>query len=526
MIMASENSATEVFSSAVASRVHKNENEIIQWLSPNELVPHMCKCGLMDLQEVGEFILNSSTTRREKAEHILSVLKSKGPSAYFQFLECLKQETNHLGHAYIASLLEGKKFGDEGEVQASYTLQKCITECMTDLVKYVDVQALAPLLQQNLLLTNSEQEILMNYKMQNEQVFYLLSVIGTKGPTAYYKFTCCLGDESEHCAHWELFETITSHKDCASFKLHLRQRKRKAEEDEDTVVPKRNPHHLEAHGTLVSRKYFEYMRKIRRCHLTGKWSEADKIVKECMLTDDKVLHIAVMLEDCTGYITRCEKDTVLTIVEKAEKMCYSELPSTSNNWFFLKGRCEWVLAKLYRYTKEKDKALQHILKAMECQYNVARGEDTALTNYCHACILLESLADSYSEENSRKAKASLECAIYYASNKEYGLDLSHPRIRLAQLYLGSSPSQPGRNQDPDSINKARDSLLAVEFDALAVRTKCIFYFTKSDLLYNCSKIDKARQFAQLALDIATENNFKTEVASAQARLESFTSQTD
>jgi len=176
MIMASENSATEVFSLAVASRVHKNESEILQWLSPNELVPHMCKCGLVDLQEVGELILNNSITRRDKAKHILSVLKSKEPPPYFQFLECLKKETNHLGHAYIASLLEGKKFEDEGEVQASYTLQKHITECMTDLVKYVDVRALAPLLQQNLLLTNSEQEILIN-KTQNEQVLYLLSVL-------------------------------------------------------------------------------------------------------------------------------------------------------------------------------------------------------------------------------------------------------------------------------------------------------------------------------------------------------------
>ena len=526
--MVSESSAIEDFISAVTSRAHQNEKEIIQWLSPNELVSHMCKCGLVDLQEEGELFLNNSITRKDKAKHILSVLDAKGPSAHLQFLECLRKETSHLGHAYIASLLEGKKFGDEEEVHASYTLQKHISGCMPDLVQYVNLHTLVPLLRQALLLTNSEQEILINYKTQNEQVLYLLTVLGTKGPTAYYKFTCCLGDESEHCTHWELFKKLTSHEDCASFKLHSRQRKRKtkSEEDEDTVVLKRNPYHLEAHGTLVSRKYFECMRRIRRCHLTGKWSEADKIVKECMLTDDKVLHIAVMLEDCTGYITRCERDTVLTIVEKAEKMCSSELPSTSNNWFFLKGRCEWVLAKLYRYTKEKDKALQHIQNAMEFQYNVARGEDTALTNYCYACILLESLVDSYSEENSKKAKASLECAIYYASNEEYGLDLSHPRIRLAQLYLGSSPSQPGRNQNPTGINKARDSLQAVDFDTLAPRTKCIFYFTKSDLLYNCSKIDEARQLAQLALGIATENTFKTEIASAQARLESFSNQTD
>ena len=118
--MVSESSATEDFISAVTSRVHQNEKEIIQWLSPNELVSHMCKCGLVDLQEEGELFLNNSITRKDKAKHILSVLDAKGPSAHLQFLECLRKETSHLGHAYIASLLEGKKFGDEEEVHASY----------------------------------------------------------------------------------------------------------------------------------------------------------------------------------------------------------------------------------------------------------------------------------------------------------------------------------------------------------------------------------------------------------------------
>ena len=51
------------------------------------------------------------------------------------------------------------------------------------------------------------------------------------------------------------------------------------------------------------------MKQIRRCHLTGKWSEANGIIEQCMLKDDVVLQIAVTLENCTGYITRCEKDT-------------------------------------------------------------------------------------------------------------------------------------------------------------------------------------------------------------------------
>ena len=176
------------------------------------------------------------------------------------------------------------------------------------------------------------------------------------------------------------------------------------------------------------------------------------------------------------------------------------------------GRCEWVLAKLYRYTKEMDKALECIQKAAEHQSGIESGEDAALTNYCHACILLERLSNpdrcSCTSKDRKNAENYLERAIFYASqHEEYGLDLSHPRIRLAQLYLGSSPSQPGEIHDSESISRAGSSLEAVEnFDSLAPRTKCIFYFTKSDLVYTNSKTE-ARHFAQLALDIAKDNEF-------------------
>ena len=43
---------------------------------------------------------------------------------------------------------------------------------------------------------------------------------------------------------------------------------------------------------------------------------------------------------------------------------------------------------------------------------------------------------------------------------------------------------------------------------------------EEDLFYNKSETAEAKRFAKLALDIAKENNFKTEVASARARLSS------
>ena len=513
-----ETSTNEDFISVVAARIHQHEREIIQCLCPSTLVSHLVACELIDFQEEGELFLKDKGERKESAKHLLAVLAAKGPEAYLQFLECLEKETSHLGHAYIASLLRGEEFGNEDEVRLSCKLKKRIYQCMPEFEKGISTHTLTRYLTRDGLLTDDEHQLLIDdHRTRNSQARDLLLLLGTKGPTAHYVFTRCLEEEEEHRTHWKLFQKITDEDDRTFFRLHSKHRKRKA--DDVTAVTKRVPDRLQAQGTLLSKEYFDCMKQIRRHHLTGKWSEADEIVERCMLKNDVVLQIAVTLENCTGYITRREEDTVLTHVERARELC--ELVP-SDNWTFLRGRCEWVLAKLYRYVKDSDAALKHIRQAMELQFNVESGEDAALTNYCHACILLESLAVKYCVEDSRKAKVSLEFAIHYASNEDYGLDLSHPRIRLAQLYLGSSPSQPGRNQDPSSLSKAKSSLQVVEkvLDTLAPRTQCIFYFTKSDLLHNESETAEAKRLAQLALDIATENNFKTEVASARARLDS------
>ena len=512
------------------SKVSQYRGEIVRSLNVEELVPYLCKHDLVDLQDV-----SLSGSIKEKNERLLALLDRKGPSAYCQFLECLDKATDHMGHAYISSLLQERKVGDTKTIEISSRLREQFKERMSELVKGIDVQTLVPYLRRDALLTNSECEALSDpHKTKSAKTLDLLNILATKGPTAHYTFACCLGEEMEHCNHWDLFQMITREERNDRFELLSLQRvkklesdpplrrKRKAEGVLEVRVTKRVPYLIRAQGTLISKKYFEEIRKIRRYHLDGSWTEADEVVKEDMRIDDVVFQIAIKLENCTGHITRRDRDTVLLEVGKAMQMCQSGLKSTSDNRNLLLGRCEWVLAKLYRYTGEIDKALEYIEKAAELQSGTESGEDAALTNYCHACIILERLSNpdrySCSPDDRGKAQCLLERAIYYASNREYGLDLSHPRIRLAQLYLGSSPSQPGRIHDSDSIDKARSSLGAIrDFEKLSVRSRCIFYFTKSDLVYNCSK-DDAKRYARLALSIATENNFRTEILSAQARL--------
>lgn len=499
--------------------------EIIQFMSPKELFPCLCEHDLAEFSD-RDVILNESITRKEQNERILALLGTRGPQAYTQFLECLAEETEHLGHTYILHLLRGECLWKEEEVQISCRIQKQAKKNMRSIVKGVNFEVLAPHLHAYSLLTEDEHTAISSCKIQTEGICHLLDVLATKGPTAYYRFARSLDEESEHCTHQELFQMIT---DATDFKLFSKQQKRKAESEEEfqckrlCTVTTRHPDRLRTQGTLHSKDYFECMRKIRKFHLTGRWKQADSIVKESILKGDKEFHIAILLEECTGYITRRDRDTVLLKVGRAMQLC-DELPSSTDNRHFLVGRCKWVLAKLYRYTQEPERALTCIEEATEHQSNIASGEeDAALTTYCRAMILLEHL------NNPKYCKAGMlgdrkhiqdlfERAIDYASNPDYGLDTSHPLIRLAQLHLGSSPFQPGRNHDPSSISKANDSLNAVNFDVLAPRTRCLFCYTKSDLVYSHSK-DLARDFAQRSLDIATQNGFETEQLSAQARLD-------
>lgn len=78
------------------------------------------------------------------------------PSVYNQFLQCLDEEMDHMGHAYIGCLLRGRSFGDEETVKLSSRLSKKIIDCMPDLIKGINILSLASYLRRDALLTNNE----------------------------------------------------------------------------------------------------------------------------------------------------------------------------------------------------------------------------------------------------------------------------------------------------------------------------------------------------------------------------------
>lgn len=396
-----------------------------------------------------------------------------------------------------------------------------------ELLTYMNLEAtLAWHMYSEKLMTEDELMILRNCLTNTERNRMILKLLNSKGPLAYIKFLHCLkedSDESNKVIHQELFRLICND-ECVEMKVTSVCRKRKARESEEITVTKRVPIRLEIEGDLVTEQYLNVIQDIRLLHNKGEWDAVDKLVKGCKEKSTD-FYVAVLLESCTGFITRKCPDEVEERVKKARELC---LKITNNCNTFLRGRCEWTLAKLYRYTKENDKALKHIIMARHIQYNIKAGEDTALCNYCYACILLESLANKYDSYKDRKAKRSLELAIEHASSGDFGLDIAHPKIRLAQLYLGSSPQSPGTKTDNDSLNKARSILESVgtNLQDLATRIQCIYYYTESDLYRNSEEPDKAIYSARKALDIAEKNKFSTEVELITERLNSLGIVTD
>lgn len=496
----------------IASGVSKFLPEILKSMRPDDMMIQLCQRRLVNLTLFDE----ENLSRNEKAKRILSVIEKKQHSegAYSLFLECLNEEDSHLGHAYIASLLEGRSFADKNEIDSSVKFRDQINKYLSNTIDSVNLKTLIPYLLSENLITLSEQEEIASLTTKQKQMIRLFQFLETKGPTAHYIFVNCLKQSSDKVpTHTELIELLNSSNEPKS------QRKRKVsvsiECSYEVKVTKRELDRYQAGEVLKTKTYFDTMTEIRKLHLKAEWEEADAEVEKALTSNGIDVQIAVLLESCTGLISRRQKCEVLKIVSKAQEMC-SQI--TSDNVHFLKGRCHWVLAKLYRYMNEKQDALEHIRFAKDYQFNIEAGEDTALTNYCHAMILLEFLAEDSSSEKKWLARSYLERSIDHASMGDFGLDLSHPKIRLAQLCLGSSPFQPGRVDDSESIGKARSCLESVKPDTLAPRTKCIFYFTQSDLYRLKKEAFIAVGYAQQALQIANEKGLETEIISAQARL--------
>ena len=441
----------------LCDRLQMHTEAVKQNLNLSALIPYLHEKGLIDDLQSG--IADDSRPSQDRKGELVSLVIENSAVACTKFLQALYMEDSHLGHRYIWSLLMDHKYADEKDISTSTLIQKRLYTNMRRVVKGMKLdRALIAHLHEKKLLTANEFEMLtQGNKSANNKNQTVLRWLHSKGPTAHLLFAQCLKEETTHCTHGELFQLISGEGTAESNTAqqeHSMSRKRKLKDREIVSVEKRVPSRLAIEGELRTVEYLEAMKTIRQYHNQGKWKAVEEMVRQSANKSTE-FHVAVLLESCTGLIIQTQRDKVLQVVAEARELCFK---IDNNCETYLLGRCDYTMARMHQYANERDEALKCIRTARSHQYNVELGEDTALTNYCYGCILLECLANGFDSETDKitqEAEMSLESAIMTSDQSEnYGLDVAHPKIRLAQLYLGSSSSCPGTKTDSKSLEKA------------------------------------------------------------------------
>ena len=545
----------------ISHSLKAHRNEITSAINFVELEIYLTSKGFLEDGE-GDYII-TDLSQEEGVELVLARVKERGDEGFKDFLWCLEQDNDwHIGHVYVAALLRGDTFTEETQREIEHSIKlrqkyRKQLDAMRIMEHSINTYDLIPSLRAHKLLTDDEtDELTLPQYSRKERITKLLCILDTKGPLADLYFTQALADAvGENPAHRDILERVYCQnfedimgecedveRDRVSTSIGLGKRRRSLiTKPYATKVPTSNPRQVRAHGIILSEEYFNRINNIRRLHYLGDWDGAEKIVKQCRLlisttkkssvmnddgspTEHIELYVAVALRNCSGYVTRKMTEKLLSIVSEAKDLCRR---IDNDNGRVLESKCEWMLAKMYRYSKEFDKAMEHIENAqlIHLRYNIAPGEDTTLCNYCKGCILASQLAKTKQwTESSKKfeeAKLCLRRATEHAAIQDFAIYQSHHMIRLAQLCLHSSQFEAGTCNDKEQIIEAEAALNShyIDENVLAPRTKCLFYVTRSDLYRNKGELKFAEEEAQRAKNIAVKNKFSTEIKSAEIRLQ-------
>ena len=501
--------------SAIAERVCQHYSEICKLLNPVQLLPYLWKEGLLNFED--RTVVLGELPRLQKSRHILKSLKTKGSLSYSKFLQCIQMEKFHMGHSTIGFLVEGKSFGSESELFQS---QKFREEIVTHLPKMMDINlaSLIPLMYNSNLLTLEEhQELLSSHKTERERILLLFQILETKGPLAHDIFAQCLREEPSHPTHMELFKLISTHQ--PTKRDTSRKRKNGVDASMLTLVmpDKRLFQSWKMQGCLKGRVYNDMMRLFQSYHHNGEWGKLDCEAEKHIAGNIIEFQAVALLEKAIGWIFRKNRETVVSLVEKARLIC---LKIPGENSSFLLGRCEYILSRLFRYLKEYAKAREHVANAREHLYLVEPGEDSSFVNYCDACIMVECLHESSPPEEIRRAQATFKRAIDDDLSHESGLGLvaPHSLMRLAQMYLGGTHYDPGITTNVENIKQAKLCLQAVDCTSLCHRSQCHYHLIQSDLYRNTNDFSKATESIKIAQTLAQKYNFVLEISAAETRL--------
>lgn len=462
--------------------------------------------------------------REKVGRYLLERLKSQ-PDA---FLECLKRETEHLGHAYIVALIEERQFSTVEDCAES---AKWKERLLRNQIRVLDanVQALKPYLIKYQLLTSSEAEDLDSKPSDKEKITYLLNVIlETKGPTAHLLFATCLKEETSHPTHKELYEALLMDDEVKRDGISIRKgRKRPSMSSSDNVsMIKRLLIPLEMERPLKGNRYSKMMRIFQMAHHSANWDNLEERAQCYMSGDNIQLKAAALLEMAISYTFRGMSAKVDSFVRSARSLLSKV---TGNNRQFLEGRCEHVLSCRYRYSKQFDKARGHTYRAKAILFGHDAGEDSSWAHYCDACVLLEQYAQSPNKDQKelKRLKGLFQMAIDHAERHSTGMDVvkPHSHIRLAQLCLGSTQFSAGITRDKEMVQEARCHLEAVDVGSLKQRSQSLYYIFKSDLYVNTGDPRQALFCAKRALELG-QPNYTVEIRSAEERIKALTTESD
>ena len=476
---------------------------ILHYLDPS----HLFK--LLSELELDEISTSTQLTRHKQADILLDKVIEE--EEYLKFLVELDVSTEHMGHKYIVSLLRGEEFAREEEIEQSEILKKCIGKESSLVIRQLNVHELIPHLYSHELITSEERERLENLtNTSQERARMLLTILKTKGPTAHFTFVHkCLAVEDRHLGHRELYQLLT---------VPRETRKRRASSS-CTIVSKRYPCLLDPPEGITTDTYIQKITKIREDTLKGgkMWEAAEAIVKREVDAPGNPLEmkIAILLESCNMCMLNRQPDEVVARVDRAREMCMS-LYSQEGNAQVLEGRCEWVLARLYKFKGDFGKAKTHIDMAFTTIANCAKGEEKILISFVNGSIILDSKTSS--RKDLRHAINSFKFAISLASEEDYGMKmLQYCKIRLAQAYVGSSMDDPLENADnisQDNINEAKRVLRDMEHEKMHPRTRWTYMITCADVYRLDGQLDQALAFAEKGFEFARKNNLVHETSEA------------
>ena len=530
--------------SVLEERIAARRTEIEQYANISELSSHLVEEGLLNHEEK-EYLESGALSNADKTSRVLDSLKEK-ENGFSKFLACVKRETSHLGHIYIATLLEGGRFAPESALELSALCKERIDRNRVKLAEEgLHLSDLMPYLQQESLLTDDEAERLE--EMDTEEFFCILD---TKGPLAHSQFASCLRAEKEQKSHGELYEELFGDLDlppgpnveCIFSSSHSNKRKYRLEYgvDETTCTgemvlftpPKRAPSWLEMDGPFKGKNYSLLMKVCYNYHtVNGQHDVLEREVQMIMNCDNLPLEFQalVRVELALSCTFQGKNERALELIEGTDgALSICEKIQSGNNAAFLSGRCMHLLSGLYRYAKQHDKAKEYAENAMVALHRVAPGLESTIANYVKGCILLES-----SDTTTRLPidtgiiEWHFQTAIAHGQYCEIAKDTTVPQshIRLAQLYLGSTQYHHGTTTNPENIKKARDSLNAVarNLKSISVRSKSLYYMAESDCYRAGGDIPAAIDCANLARSTAEGIQFTLGVNSAESRLTSLES---